>query len=143
MGNVVAEIDWKYLNNNCIASEAKQSPEKKIAASPTAPRNDRLVVGFENHGGRTFLGKNAVPFAKIIKGFGNNGEDSTEGVVYKNAIGSYLHGPLLPKNPAIADWLIRKALEIKYNTEIELSSMDDNLEKRAKSMIAKRLGITL
>lgn len=97
------------------------------------------IVGFENHGGRTYLGKNIQPFAKIIKGFGNNGEDGTEGVVYKNAIGCYLHGPLLPKNPQIADYLITKALEVKYKKEIELKSIDDSLEQQAQDIIISRL----
>ena len=101
------------------------------------------VVGFENHGGRTYLGKNAKPFAKVIKGFGNNGEDGTEGIMYKNAIGSYLHGPLLPKNPFIADWLITNALEIKYKKEIKLEMLDDTLEHQAREAIAKRLGVAL
>ena len=57
------------------------------------------LVGFENHGGRTYLGKNVKPLATIIKGYGNNGEDKTEGAMYKNSIGSYFHGPILPKNP--------------------------------------------
>jgi CobQ-like glutamine amidotransferase family enzyme len=103
--------------------------------------NNELVVGFENHGGRTYLGKNAKPFAKVLKGFGNNGEDKTEGVIYKNAIGCYLHGPLLPKNPQIADWLISKALETKYHKTIALKPLDDSLEEKAKSVIANRLGI--
>ncbi|HZE87378.1 MAG TPA: type 1 glutamine amidotransferase [Methylomirabilota bacterium] len=108
----------------------------------TAPRNDKLlIVGFENHGGRTYLGKNAKPFAQVIKGFGNNGEDGTEGVVYKNAIGCYLHGPLLPKNPAIADYLIKKALEVKYKKEIELQPLDDNLEQKANEAILKKLEV--
>jgi lipid II isoglutaminyl synthase (glutamine-hydrolysing) len=119
------------------------------------PRDDRLignlvaetellkthVVGFENHGGRTFLGKAVKPFAKVIKGFGNNGQDGTEGVVYKNAIGCYLHGPLLPKNPQIADYLIEKALEIKYKKKIKLEPLDNTLEEKAKSAIAQRLGV--
>jgi lipid II isoglutaminyl synthase (glutamine-hydrolysing) len=99
------------------------------------------IVGFENHGGRTYLGKSAKPFATVVKGFGNNGDDGTEGVVYKNAIGSYLHGPLLPKNPQIADLLITKALEIKYKKEITLEKLDDSLEQKAKEAIANRLGI--
>ena len=65
-----------------------------------------VIVGFENHGGRTYLGPKMKPLAKITKGYGNNGEDGYEGATYKNTIGSYFHGPLLPKNPAIADWLI-------------------------------------
>lgn len=102
-----------------------------------------IVVGFENHGGRTNLSKNVKPFAKIIKGYGNNGIDKTEGVIYKNALGSYLHGPLLPKNPEIADWLIKKSLETKYKKSIQLTKLDDSLEQKARQMIAKRLGVKL
>ncbi len=108
---------------------------------PMQPPRLKYLVGFENHGGRTYLGNNAKPFAKVIKGYGNNGEDGTEGVVYKNAIGCYLHGPLLPKNPQIADWLIAKALEVKYRKEIHLEGLDDELEEKAKSAIMKRLGV--
>jgi lipid II isoglutaminyl synthase (glutamine-hydrolysing) len=99
------------------------------------------IVGFENHGGRTYLGKDTKSFAKVIKGSGNNGKDETEGVVYKNAIGSYLHGPLLPKNPQIADWLIQKALVVKYKKEINLEKLSDGLEEEAKLTIANRLGV--
>ncbi|MBU1472833.1 cobalamin biosynthesis protein CobQ [Patescibacteria group bacterium] len=67
-----------------------------------------IIVGFENHGGRTHLGPMMKPFAKVIKGNGNNGDDGWEGAVYKNSIGSYFHGPILPKNPVIADWLLEK-----------------------------------
>ena len=114
-----------------------------IAKSLHPELNNINIVGFENHGGRTYLGKDAIPFAKVVKGYGNNGEDGTEGIVYKNAIGSYLHGPLLPKNPEIADWLIKKALEIKYKKIIELQDLDDNLSEHAKEVIAKRLGVKL
>lgn len=74
----------------------------------------REVVGFENHGGRTYLGPGARPFARVEFGFGNNGEDGTEGAVSRNAIGTYLHGSLLPKNPALLDWLIAAALRHRY-----------------------------
>lgn len=115
-----------------------------LVAKTSIPEIDNLtIVGFENHGGRTYLGKNATPFAKVIKGCGNNGEDGTEGIIYKNAVGSYLHGPLLPKNPEIADWLIKKALEIKYKTQISLTEIDDELSENAKITIAKRLGVKL
>lgn len=112
-----------------------------IAAEVTANDNKRIVVGFENHGGRTYLGKNSKPFAKVLKGFGNNGEDKTEGIVYKNAIGCYFHGPLLPKNPQIADWLIKKSLEVKYKKKIKLESLEDSLESQAHKAILKRLNI--
>lgn len=97
------------------------------------------IVGFENHGGRTQLGSNALPFAKIIVGNGNNGQDKTEGVVYKNAVGCYFHGPLLPKNPEIADWLIKTALLIKYQKEVTLEKLDDSLEQKAKEAMLKKL----
>ncbi len=143
VGDVIARICWENFKTEVIASKAKQSFKTEIATSPTTPRNDTIIVGFENHGGRTVLGTSAKPFAKILKGNGNNGSDGTEGVVYKNAIGSYFHGPLLTKNPEISDWLIKKALELKYNRTVELSPLDDNLSQKAKSVIAKRLGIKL
>lgn len=93
-----------------------------------------VIVGFENHGGRTHLGSKMKPLAKIIKGNGNNGDDGWEGAVYKNSIGSYFHGPLLPKNPAIADWLISRAVGT-------LAPLDDTLAVQARKAIGDRLGI--
>jgi len=78
--------------------------------------NDQTLVGFENHGGRTYLGT-AKPLGKVLKGYGNNAEDYTEGAVYRNAYGTYLHGSLLPKNPHFADYLIKLALQRKYRSE--------------------------
>lgn len=88
------------------------------------------LVGFENHSGKTYL-KDGKPLGKVIKGFGNNGEDGNEGCVYKNAIGCYMHGSLLPKNPKLADWLLQKALETKYKKPIKLEPLDDALENQA------------
>ncbi len=96
------------------------------------------LVGFENHSGKTYLKPNAKPFGKIVKGFGNNGEDQTEGCIYKNAIGCYMHGSLLPKNPKLADWLIQKALEIKYGKEIKLEPLGDELETKAHDYLASK-----
>jgi hypothetical protein len=96
------------------------------------------VVGFENHGGRTYLGRGVKPFAKVIKGCGNNGDDGTEGAVYKNCIATYSHGPFLPKNPHIADWLIAKTLEVKYKKVIPLEPLDDTLEWQAHEAILQR-----
>lgn len=73
----------------------------------------QTLVGFENHGGQTYLGT-AQPLGKVLKGFGNNAQDGTEGAVYRNALGTYLHGSLLPKNPHFADHLIRLALKRSY-----------------------------
>lgn len=95
------------------------------------------VVGFENHGGRTFLNENQ-PFGKVISGFGNDEKSGYEGVVYKNVIGTYLHGPLLPKNPEVADWLILRALEKKYGEHVELTPLDDREEKKANDYVCQR-----
>jgi lipid II isoglutaminyl synthase (glutamine-hydrolysing) len=86
------------------------------------------LVGFENHSGKTYLKEGATSLGKVIKGFGNNGEDQTEGCVYKNALGCYMHGSLLPKNPQLADWLLEKALQTKYGKEVKLEPLDDSLE---------------
>lgn len=101
----------------------------------------KTIVGFENHGGRTILGERIKPLAKVIKGYGNNGKDGCEGARYKNAIGSYFHGPILPKNPYLADWLIKKSLEIKYGNRIKLQPLDDSLEQHAHNFILSRMGI--
>lgn len=98
------------------------------------------LVGFENHSGKTYLKKGALPLGMVVKGFGNNGADQTEGCLYKNAIGCYMHGSLLPKNPQLADWLIKKALKLKYGKEIELEPLDDLLELQAHNRALLRFG---
>ncbi len=92
------------------------------------------LVGFENHGGRTYLG-GIAPLGRVISGFGNNGEDGTEGARVNHAYGSYLH-PILPKNPRFADRLIAIALENRYG-EAELPPLDDALEEDAHSVALK------
>ncbi len=123
IGNVVAELNPKSEIRN-----PKQIQNSKYKIQNT-------IVGFENHGGRTYLGTKMKPLAKVIRGFGNNGDDGYEGAVYKNSIGSYFHGPLLPKNPQIADWLITKALAFKYRKLPALQSLDDTLEWQAHTAL--------
>lgn len=94
------------------------------------------VVGFENHGGRTYIG-NHTPLGKVVFGNGNNGKDCGEGVLYKNVIGTYLHGPLFPKNPHLCDYVISKALEKKYGN-VTLQKLDDSIELKANSYIVNR-----
>lgn len=101
------------------------------------------LIGFENHGGRTYLGKNVRPLGKVVKGFGNNGKDGREGAIYKNSFGTYFHGPILPKNPKLADYLIKTALERKYESPIQLSPTNNSFEEKARKIIAKRLGVNL
>lgn len=119
-----------------------ENPEEKLErliGNIIINRNGQQIVGFENHGGRTYLENKSMAFGSVEKGFGNNGVDKTEGIIYKNAIGSYLHGPILPKNPEIADWLIQKALEKKYGEKIKLEPLDDSLEQKAKEAILSRM----
>ncbi len=108
IGNVLSETDWGTL------------------------------VGFENHSGRTFLGAGTRPFGHVVVGHGNNGQDDTEGAVTRNAFGCYLHGSLLPKNPAFADHLIGLALRRKYGQEATLLPLDDHMERDAHTAAAAR-----
>lgn len=102
-----------------------------------SPLCEMPVVGFENHGGRTYIGKNR-PFGKVLYGSGNDGKSGYEGVLYKNVVGTYLHGPLLPKNPQLADHLIRKALERRYGP-VTLAPLDDAQEQAANTYMVNRL----
>lgn len=101
IGNVTAKVD--YLEPNTI-------------------------VGFENHSGRTFLTKDTKAMANVTIGNGNNGEDLTEGARFKNVFGTYFHGSFLPKNPHFTDMLLELALKNKYGEDVELASLDDEIE---------------
>lgn len=100
-------------------------------------RFEQKIVGFENHAGRTDI-HDYEPLGKVIFGYGNNGESGYEGVVYKNVIATYLHGPLLPKNPALCDDLLTRALKRKYPDFAELSPLDDSEENTANEYIVHR-----
>nr|WP_226925473.1 glutamine amidotransferase [Georgenia thermotolerans] len=90
--------------------ETRAGPKRLIGNVVVRHPDLGEVVGYENHSGQTFLGDGVRPFATVVRGAGNNGGDGTEGAVHRNVIGSYLHGPLLPKNPAVADLLIARAV---------------------------------
>jgi CobQ-like glutamine amidotransferase family enzyme len=92
--------------------------------------NGTTLVGFENHGGRTYLGDGVQPLGRVVAGFGNNGEDGGEGASYRNVFGTYLHGSLLPKNPLFADHVIQTALRRKHKG-FRLSEIDDGIEYAA------------
>lgn len=100
----------------------------------------RTLVGFENHSGKTYLGQGVKPLGRVVRGYGNNGKDKVEGVLFKNCIGTYLHGSILPKNPHLADWLIQKAVERRHGGSVKLNSLNDELEQRAHTAIIKRFG---
>jgi CobQ-like glutamine amidotransferase family enzyme len=101
------------------------------------PGQRRILAGFENHGGRTSLGPGEAPLGRVINGHGNDGRSGYEGVRRGNVIGTYLHGPLLPKNAWLADWLITAALEL---TE-PLAPLDDRLESAAHAEARHAAGV--
>ena len=97
-----------------------------------------LVVGFENHSGKTWLGPGVQPLGRVLAGFGNNGEDGTEGARYRNVFGTYSHGPLLPKNPELCDYILSTALRRKYGA-VELTPLDDTAELAAHDEMCERV----
>lgn len=121
-----------------IIVKPNQSISEFLSAKSTL-LSANYLIGFENHGGRTYLKKPEMAFAKVIKGHGNNGKDFTEGIHYKTSIGTYMHGPILPQNPEIADYLINNALTKKYGKEIKLEKLDDKVSNKAKIDMLERL----
>jgi len=117
IGNVVVELDERVLNLDS---------------------KSRTLVGFENHSGKTYLGEGVVPLGKVLFGHGNNGDDHEEGMRYRNVFGTYLHGPLLPKNPHFADMLLELAI-IRRGLDTRLRELDDCLEELAHEAIVNRL----
>jgi CobQ-like glutamine amidotransferase family enzyme len=102
------------------------------------PGSRRTLAGFENHAGRTYLDDGAEPLGRVVAGFGNDGESGYEGVRVGTAIGTYLHGPLLPRNPWLADWLLERALEHRLGDPRPLEPLPDALETQAHEVAAGR-----
>ena len=123
-------------HNRLVGNIALSSP---VATMP--------IVGYENHAGRTYLGSSCKPFGRVVgkHGKGNNDDDGADGVMYRNVVGTYLHGPLLSKNPEVADWLIERALARRAAKEGapagSLSPLDDAVEKAANAFMCHKLGI--
>ena len=113
----VREPGPRLIGNVAIETDLGSSPQ--------------TIAGFENHGGRTYLGAEALALGRVLKGHGNNGRDGLEGVRRDNLIGTYLHGPLLPKNAWLADHLIGVALQRRYGAPPQLEPLDDALEQAA------------
>lgn len=120
-----------------IDAETTAGSERLIGNIITNSDQFGDIIGYENHSGQTFLGPQARPFGIVRRGAGNNQSDSTEGARYKNVIGSYMHGSLLPKNPSIADFLIEKAVINRYG-EFNGNIIDDRFADVARKVAAKR-----
>jgi len=117
----------------------KLSPEIILSPNTKYEIRNTNLVGFENHSGNTFIAQNSStkPLGVVIRGFGNNGQDKTEGAVYQHVYGTYLHGSLLPKNPHFADYLIQTALENRYQKPISLKPLNNHLEWQAHQFVVK------
>lgn len=113
-------------------TEAKSTQKRLIGNVFLESNKFGKIVGYENHGGRTY--HNYETLGKVVKGHGNNDESGSEGLMYKNLIGTYLHGPILPKNPTIADFLISAAMERKYGNG-DLVPLNDQFENNAKNSV--------
>lgn len=133
------QTNKKKIEGLSILDITSEWEEPRLIGNITldSPLSSHPIVGFENHAGRTDIGTHTA-FGKVLHGHGNNGISGYEGVIYKNLIGTYLHGPLLPKNPEICDYLLSCALKRKYGKEIELTPLDDTLEFTANQIIAER-----
>jgi CobQ-like glutamine amidotransferase family enzyme len=110
-----------------------------LVETALAGAGPRTIAGFENHAGRTRLDPGAEPLGRVIFGYGNDGESGYEGCRLARAVGTYLHGPLLPRNPWLADWLLAQALAHRFGGEPpELTPLADSLEAEAHEVSAER-----
>ncbi len=122
------------FNAYTVASKKRKIGNVLINSSQVKPKT---VIGFENHSGNTFLNNQSQSFGTVKYGHGNNDQDNTEGCLVNNCLGCYLHGSLLPKNPHLTDWLLKKALENKYSS-VKLKPLVDKLEWQAHHAAIKR-----
>jgi len=146
LGKYYKTADNKNLAGLGVFKMITENPGEKyerlignVIVEPKIEGLTQPLIGFENHGGRTYLEYKNERLGNVVKGFGNNGKDGSEGIVYKNSFGTYLHGPILPKNPQLADLLLTLALEKKYGEKFHLEPLNDSIEQKAREAIIKRL----
>lgn len=140
LGKTYETADGQKFEGLGILDVQTKCCEKRLVGNCAFACEDLGItaVGFENHAGHTTLGSGVKPLGTVLSGFGNNGEDGTEGARYKNVFASYAHGSLLPKNPALCDHIIGIALNRKYG-EVTLTPLDDTLEENAHDYMENRL----
>jgi CobQ-like glutamine amidotransferase family enzyme len=124
-----------------VAGRRRMIGNVVVESGLAATGGRRTIVGFENHSGQTYLGPGVAALGRVLTGHGNNGADGLEGATYRNVVGTYLHGSLLPKNPALTDHLIRTALRRRYGP-VELAPLDDAVELAAHDAAVRRAGAT-
>ncbi|MCU0494727.1 MAG: glutamine amidotransferase [Chloroflexaceae bacterium] len=129
----------RLIGNIVIESKLTQLGSTELPTANYQLPTDIRLVGFENHSGRTYHGPGVRSLGRVLVGHGDNGEDGVGGAVYRNTIGCYLHGSLLPKNPQLADHLIRTALQRRYGSSVSLAPLDNTLELQAQRVMVERL----
>ncbi len=132
----VREPGERLIGNVAIELALTSTGDLDESSEPGA--KPRVLAGFENHGGRTYLGPSAKPLGRVLKGHGNDGHSGLEGAKAGNTIGTYLHGPLLPKNTWFADWLIARALGMSLD---QLMPLEDELEREAHRSARRAAGL--
>ena len=135
--HTVREPGERLIGNVAIEVDLGGTPTGLGPATGVAGPGRQVLAGFENHGGRTYLGSAAAPLGRVLKGHGNDGHSGYEGAKAGNTIGTYLHGPLLPKNIWFADWLIATALGVEFDALVPL---DDELELAAHASARRAAG---
>ncbi len=139
IGNVAIEVTLPSTGDLDEPRHAGAGPRPQGIGPRPQGIGPRVLAGFENHGGRTYLGPAATPLGRVLKGHGNDGRSGFEGAREGNVIGTYLHGPLLPKNAWFADWLIATSLGIEVDT---LAPLDDALERAAHESACRAAGLS-
>lgn len=139
LGEFYISDDGHKIEGLKILPHYTESGEKRFVGDIIINVNGYRTIGFENHIGKTYIG-DMQPLGEVLHGFGNNNTDTTEGIRYKNTYCTYLHGPLLSKNPKLADEIIKNALDRKYSS-VNLTPLDDEYEESARRVILKRYEI--
>ncbi len=141
---------YQLFGRRFLTHDGQEIPGIGVFAAETIGGSRRMIgnvvvdspfgrlVGFENHSGRTILDSGQQPLGTVVKGFGNNDETPEEGAVAHNAFGTYLHGSLLPKNPHLADELLRRALRRRVGVDVVLEPLDDSVELAAAEAASRR-----
>ena len=130
--------EFHFVFSNILPIETIAGEERMIGNIIIKSQEFGEIIGYENHSGQTFLDKTVTPLGQVIKGAGNNMIDASEGVRYNNVIATYLHGPILPKNPQIADFLINETLRRRgISIDPETDKIDDSLANESREISLK------
>ncbi len=141
LGNFYIGQNGETIEGLGILDFETKSGDKRFIGNTVSKEfiTDDYIIGFENHSGRTILGKGVSPLAEVVSGYGNNGEDKSCGCVYNNTFCTYMHGCFLAKNNKFSDMIIARALSKRYNKEILLKELDDEFYNKARNVMLNKI----